>query len=98
MRIWRIVRKQKSVKSFVSNSEQWSESHLSAGWTGLTTVEREELARLRREDRGLQEERDMSKAAAFLHEAPAMRFEFIVADKAEHGVTLLCRCCGSPGR
>ena len=38
----------------------------SKGRTGLTTAEREELARLRRENRILQEERDiLKKAAAF---------------------------------
>jgi transposase len=35
------------------------------GRTGLTTAEREELARLRKENRILQEERDILKAAAF---------------------------------
>ena len=38
----------------------------SGGKTGLTTAEREELARLRRENRILQEEREiLKKAAAF---------------------------------
>jgi len=35
------------------------------GKTGLTTAEREELARLRKENRILQEERDILKATAF---------------------------------
>jgi transposase len=35
-------------------------------WTGLTTAEREELARLRKENRVLQEQRDtLNTAAAF---------------------------------
>jgi transposase len=35
------------------------------GRTGLTTAEREELARLRKENRELRTERDTQKAAAF---------------------------------
>ena len=62
------------------------------GKTGLTTAEREELARLRRENRILQEEREILKKAGLLREAPAMRFTFIAAEKARHSVTRLCRC------
>jgi transposase len=43
-----------------------AQADLTKGRTGLTTVEREELARLRKENRILQEERDiLKKAAAF---------------------------------
>ena len=48
---------------------QWvkqAQADRSKGRTGLTTAEREELSRLRRENRILQEERDiLKKAAAF---------------------------------
>ena len=48
---------------------QWvkhAQADRTKGRTGLTTAEREELARLRRENRILQEERDiLKKAAAF---------------------------------
>ena len=64
----------------------------SGGKTGLTTAEREELARLRKENRILQEEREILKSRGLLREAPAMRFAFIAAEKAQRSVTLLCRC------
>jgi putative transposase len=63
------------------------------GKTGLTTAEREELARLRRENRILQEEREiLKKSNGVLREAEPVRFAFIAAKKAEHRVTILCRC------
>ncbi|MBM3773299.1 MAG: IS3 family transposase [Acidimicrobiia bacterium] len=63
------------------------------GRTGLTTAEREELVRLRKALRIAEEERDiLKKPRGVLREAEPMRFAFIAAKKAEHRVTILCRC------
>ena len=58
------------------------------GKTGLTTAEREALARLRKENRILQEEREISKKGGLLREGAAVRFRFIAAEKAHHSVKL----------
>ena len=52
--------------SSLGNWVRHAQADRTHGKTGLTTVEREELARLRKENRVLQEERDiLKKAAAF---------------------------------
>ena len=63
------------------------------GRTGLTTAEREELVRLRKAtaDRG-RRARHLKKSHGVLREAEPVRFAFIAAKKAEHRVTILCRC------
>ena len=61
-----VARELDLVPSAVGNWVKRIEADRTKGRTGLTTTEREELARLRRENRILQEERDiLKKAAAF---------------------------------
>ena len=52
--------------SSLANWVKYARADRTSGKTGLTTAEREELARLRKENRILQEEREiLKKAAAF---------------------------------
>jgi putative transposase len=63
---------------------------------GLTTVEREELRRLRRENRQLREEREILKKSGSLVRSgervdPAEAFGFVRANQAIHAVRTMCR-------
>ncbi len=63
------------------------------GKTGLTTAEREELARLRKENpRSAEGAGDPKKGGGLLREGAAVRFRFIAAEKAHHSLSMLCRC------
>jgi putative transposase len=63
------------------------------GKTGLTTAEREELARLQKEVRILREVAgDLKKGGSLLRERAAVKFRFIATEKAHHSLSLLCRC------
>ncbi|MDI6871128.1 MAG: IS3 family transposase [Bacillota bacterium] len=66
---------------------------------GLTTSEREELQRLRRENRILREERDILKKAGGLlcqgdRPDPVEAFRFVEHQKAAHRVAAMCRVLG----
>ncbi len=62
------------------------------GRTGLTTAERDELARLRKENRELRTERDiLNNSRGLLREAPSVRFAWIAAERAEFTVAECCR-------
>ncbi|QIA27781.1 IS3 family transposase [Thermaerobacter sp. PB12/4term] len=66
---------------------------------GLTTAEREELNRLRRENRILREEREILKKSRSLFcpgepTEPVTVFRFIEQEKAHHPVATLCRVLG----
>lgn len=73
---------------------QWVErarADRSGGRTGLTTAEREELAKLRKENRELRMERDILKSRGLLREAPSVRFAWIATEKATSPLSALCR-------
>jgi transposase len=60
------------------------------GKAGLTTAEREELARLRKENRILREEREiLKKGGSLLRERAVVKFRFIAAEKAHHSLTVV---------
>ncbi|WP_345475868.1 IS3 family transposase, partial [Actinoallomurus oryzae] len=65
---------------------------------GLTSAEKDELARLRREVRQLREEREiLKKAGGFLRAGDGsaeVKYRLIDAEKTHHGVSLLARVLG----
>jgi transposase len=68
---------------------------------GLTSAEREELARLRRENKQLRMEREiLSKAAAWFANRDRHNIEevfgFVSANQATYPVRVMCRLLGSP--
>jgi transposase len=65
-RVGAVARELDLTPSSLGNWVKHARANRTNGKTGLTTAEREELARLRKENRILQEERDiLKKAAAF---------------------------------
>ena len=65
-RVGVVARELDLTASSLANWVRYAQADRTKGRTGLTTAEREELARLRKENRILAEERDiLKKAAAF---------------------------------
>ncbi|MGH9870128.1 MAG: IS3 family transposase [Candidatus Polarisedimenticolia bacterium] len=80
-----------------SSLRYWVQQHEIDGGEkeGLTTSEREELVRLRRENMQLKVERDiLKKANGLLRQGKQLRFRFIAAEKANFPIAMLCRVLG----
>ncbi len=84
-----------SIRNWVA---QW-ERNAGRGDGGLTTAEREELSRLRRENRQLRLEREiLSKAAAWFARGderdPTEGFRFVSDHQADYPIATMCRVLG----
>jgi len=84
-----------SIRNWLAQSER----NAGRGDGGLTTAEREELNRLRRENRQLRLEREiLSKAAAWLRSGdehdPTQGFQFVSDHQADYPIASMCRLLG----
>ena len=84
-----------SIRNWVAQSER----NAGRGDGGLTTAEREELNRLRRENRQLRVEREiLSKAAAWFaretNAIPCEGFRFVSDHQADYPIATMCRAAG----
>ena len=90
--VGRVARDLDLTESALRNWVDHARADRTKGRTGLTTEEREELRRLRKENRELRTERgDPKKSRGLLREAPSVKFAWIAAEKAYFPVAKLCR-------
>ena len=81
-------------ESSLRNWVEQARADRTKGKTGLTTAEREELARLRKEVRELRMERDVLKKATASSRRTTCEFAWIQTEKASYPLTKLCRWLG----
>ncbi|MBK6917963.1 MAG: IS3 family transposase [Deltaproteobacteria bacterium] len=82
---------QTAVRAWVKQAEV-DAGQQPAGQGPLTTDERDELRRLRRENKRLEMEREiLKKANGLLRQGELVRFEFIQAERANFPVAMMCR-------
>ncbi|MEE8238369.1 MAG: IS3 family transposase [Gammaproteobacteria bacterium] len=90
--VGRVSRDLDLTESALRNWVDHARADRTKGRTGLTTEEREELQRLRKEVRTLRTEREiLKKAGGLLCQGECVRFAFIQAEKAEFSVRGMCR-------
>ena len=77
----RVARELDLTESAFRNWVRQARADRTKGRTGLTGVEREELRRLRKENRRLRGARRVKKSCGLLREGERVRFAFIQAEK-----------------